>query len=187
MEVLEAIRQRRTIKRFKPEQPPREAIEQILEAAVWAPNHRLTEPWEFFVISGDALQQVAELRGQAVAGTLNGASEEIRAAKVEEARQKALVAPMSIVVTVRQDPNAIKREEDFAATSAGVQNMLLAITGLGLAAYWATGILVSYQPFHDFLGLKPDQKIVGIVQVGYGAEERQQKRTPAAERTHWLN
>ncbi|HET6947296.1 MAG TPA: nitroreductase family protein, partial [bacterium] len=50
MDVLEAIRTRRSIPQFKPDAIPRTVIEELLEAAVWTPNHRLTEPWQFFVL-----------------------------------------------------------------------------------------------------------------------------------------
>ncbi|MDQ3044099.1 MAG: nitroreductase family protein, partial [Chloroflexota bacterium] len=49
---MTAIRERRSIGKVGPERPPRELIEQVLEAATWAPNHRLTEPWRFIVIAG---------------------------------------------------------------------------------------------------------------------------------------
>lgn len=187
MDVLDAIQQRRTIKRFTAAAPPRELIEQVLDAAVWAPNHHMTEPWRFVVVTGDALQTVARLRGEAVAGTLTGVPAEVRAARIAEARQKALAAPVSVVVAVHQDADPVRREEDFAAAAAAVQNILLAATGLGLAAYWGTGILASHAPFREFLGLGADDKIVGIVQVGYGVQDRTQRRTPARERTRWLN
>lgn len=187
MDVLEAIRNRHTTKVYSQETPSRELIDQVLEAAVWAPNHHLTEPWDFYVISGDSLQRMADLRGQAIAETLTQATEEIRERNRREARQKVLAAPVSVVVTVRQDENPIRRDEDYAASSAAVQNMLLAAEGVGLAAYWGTGILTSYEPFRQFLGLGPDQKIVGLVQLGYGKDERQRKRAPASSKTHWLD
>jgi nitroreductase len=187
MEVLEANRNRHTTTVCGPRVPPRDAIEQVLEAAVWAPNHHMTEPWEFIVVSGDSLQRMADLRGEAIAETLGQATEAIRAQKSEEARQKVLAAPVSVVVTVRQDENPIRREEDFAATSAAIQNMLLAAEAVGLAAYWGTGILTSYQPFYDYLGLESGQKILGLIQLGYGNEARPRKRAPASSKTRWLD
>jgi nitroreductase len=187
VEVLDAIRSRHTTKVFGPGTPPREAIEEVLEAAVWAPNHHMTEPWEFFVVSGDSLQRMADLRGQAIAETLSQATDAIRAQKSEEARQKVLAAPVSVVVTVRQDDNPIRRDEDYAASSAAIQNMLLAAEAVGLSAYWGTGILTSYQPFYDYLGLAPNQKIVGLIQLGYGNEARPRKRAPASSKTRWMD
>src|SRR5678809_972687 len=54
MNVREAIRARRSIKRFDPRPVTREDIEALLEAAALAPNHRLTEPWRFYVLGPEA-------------------------------------------------------------------------------------------------------------------------------------
>ena len=60
--VLEAIRGRRSIARMKPDPVPRDLVMRLLDAAVWSPNHRLTEPWQFFVLEGESKQRFAEIR-----------------------------------------------------------------------------------------------------------------------------
>ena len=61
--VYEAIFGRRMSKEFTDADVPREALERMLDAAIWAPNHRLTEPWRFFVLEKDspAREQIADL------------------------------------------------------------------------------------------------------------------------------
>ena len=54
MDVFEAIAERRSVKEFTARELEREEIESLLEAVVWAPNHRLTEPWRFYVLGPDA-------------------------------------------------------------------------------------------------------------------------------------
>ncbi|MGI8404772.1 MAG: nitroreductase family protein [Thermomicrobiales bacterium] len=53
LNVLDVIRRRRSVGKMTAAVPARALIEQLLEAAVWAPNHHLTEPWRFFVLSGN--------------------------------------------------------------------------------------------------------------------------------------
>src|SRR5665647_40126 len=53
MNIWEAIRERRTIGRVKQNPIAREQIELLLEAAAWAPSHHTTEPWRFFVMTGE--------------------------------------------------------------------------------------------------------------------------------------
>ena len=60
MEVLEAIRTRRSVKRLTDQSPSRRDIEEMLEAALWAPNHHFTEPWQFHVIAGDERAKMSE-------------------------------------------------------------------------------------------------------------------------------
>lgn len=54
MDVLEAIATRRSIGKVKEDPVPSELIHQIVEAGTWAPSHFRTEPWRFFVLTGDA-------------------------------------------------------------------------------------------------------------------------------------
>ncbi|HEY7294468.1 MAG TPA: nitroreductase [Dehalococcoidia bacterium] len=189
MDVLEAIHTRRTIKAYRPDAVPAALIEQVLEAAVWAPNHRLTEPWEFIVVQGAALERLAALRREQTAaglreqGTL--APEQI-ARVAEEGYQKALAAPVTIAVVMAEHADPAVREEDYAATAAAIQNLMLAARGLGLGAFWSTNRLISYPPARDLLGLPSGKRVVGLVQLGYPAQERSSKRAPATARTRWL-
>ena len=54
MDVLEAIRTRRSVKRMTDVVPSRKDVEELIDAAVWAPNHRFTQPWRFFVVADAA-------------------------------------------------------------------------------------------------------------------------------------
>src|SRR5215213_9737109 len=65
MDVLEVIKTRRSVGKVTQECPPRAVIEQILDAASWAPNHHVTEPWRFVVISGDAREAFGEAMASA--------------------------------------------------------------------------------------------------------------------------
>lgn len=195
MDVLEAIRTRRTTKTFRPDAPPRELIEQVLEAAVWAPNHRLTEPWHFVVVQGAPLQALARLRRRMTLEYLRGrqprtgapgpTAEQIEQ-EGESAYRKALAAPVTVVVAIDRHADPAIAEEDYAAAAAAIQNMLLAAHGLGLAAFWSTNNLIAYPPAFELLGIPTDRRIVGVVQLGYPAQQRQQRRTPALARTRWL-
>ncbi len=189
MDVLDAIHTRRTIKAYRPEPVPRETIERVLEAAVWAPNHRLTEPWEFIVVQGATLERLAILRREQTAaglreqGTL---TEQQIARTAEEGYQKALAAPVTVAVAMAEHADPAVREEDYAATAAAIQNLMLAARGLGLGAFWSTNRLIGYAPARELLGVAVGKRIVGLVQLGYAAQERQGKRAPAAARTRWL-
>ncbi len=59
MEVMTALKQRQSIRAFKPAPVPREMITKILEAARWSPSWGNTQPWELVVVGGDAVQRLA--------------------------------------------------------------------------------------------------------------------------------
>jgi nitroreductase len=60
MELIEAIRARKSIRDFKPDPVPQEVLREILEVATRAPSAMNTQPWEFAVIAGDALRRIKE-------------------------------------------------------------------------------------------------------------------------------
>ena len=60
MEIIEAIRARKSIRDFKPDPVPREVLREILEVATKAPSAMNTQPWEFAVIAGDAIKKIKE-------------------------------------------------------------------------------------------------------------------------------
>src|SRR5262245_29969318 len=56
-----AITGRRSVKEFLPQPVPRDLLSHLIDLSVWAPNHRLTEPWRFYVFDGAARQGVGEV------------------------------------------------------------------------------------------------------------------------------
>ena len=62
MDAITAIHHRTSVRRFRSEPVSRETIEQLLECAVRAPNHKLTQPWRFTILTGAARDRFAELR-----------------------------------------------------------------------------------------------------------------------------
>ena len=64
MDVLEAIHTRRTIAKFQPEPIPAETLTEILAAGIWAPNHRLTEPWRFVILGPETQRLLGERFGE---------------------------------------------------------------------------------------------------------------------------
>jgi nitroreductase len=190
MDVIEAIRTRRTTKAYRADEVSDEVITRVLDAAVWAPNHRLTEPWEFIVVRGEALAQLAVLRREMTAKFLTEqqvpADSERIERQAEEAYRKTLAAPVTIAVTVGLHQDAIVREEDFAATAIAIQTMMLAAHSLGLGSFLSTNALIRYPPALQFLGVPADRRVIGLVQLGYAAQDRQSRRKPASSCTRWL-
>ena len=191
-EVLAAIRSRRSQGKVRPERPPREAIAAIVEAATWAPNHRLTEPWRFFVVAGAARRALGRTMAEARAARQPAPTDPAAAAEARTATAKAAAKPLRapVVIAVAVEPVVgpkIVEVEEVAAGAAAVQNMLLAAHALGLAAIWRTGE-PSYDPaVKAFFGLAPSAHLLGFVYVGYpdGAPP-ERARTPAPQVTRWL-
>ena len=58
MELLEAIKTRKSIRAFKPDPIPREVLTELLDVARWSPSGTNTQPWEFFVLAGEVLDKL---------------------------------------------------------------------------------------------------------------------------------
>lgn len=162
--VTHAIRHRRSIGRSEGELS-RAAIEDLIETASWAPNHHLTEPWTFTVLSGDARRKLGDFWASTRAGEL-GLEGEKRDGFLQGESQKPLRAPTLIVVSARTDPDPVIAAEDFAATAAAVQNLLLAASARGYSAMWRTGEVAYHPAVKRFLNLGESDRIVAIVYVG---------------------
>ncbi|MGH7907145.1 MAG: nitroreductase family protein [Candidatus Binataceae bacterium] len=162
MDVIEAIRTRRSIGRVEGELT-REQISELIELATCAPNHHLTEPWRFTILTGAAREHLGRIWAERAAAQSDPA---MREKLLANEAKKPLRAPALVVVSTRTDPNPIVAEEDFAATSAAVQNLLLAAHCRGLGAMWRTGKIVHDGEVKKFLGLDADDRIVAMVYLG---------------------
>ena len=186
MDVLDLIKKRRSIPRFTSEPVPREVIEEMLDAATWAPNHHLTEPWEFIVLEGEAKERFAAIRRDfrvTLFPDPNAPEVQKVAGKVY---QDTLAAPVIIVVTTRVADDPDVREDDYAATFCAIQNMLLVAAGRGVGTYPRTGGLTRSANLREFLGLPADRRIAAVIYVGFPAVTPERRRTPWQQKTVWM-
>ena len=188
MDVIRAIETRQSIGRVKPDPVPREMIERILESAVHAPNHRLTEPWRFHVFTGRGRGELARARAELarLQAEAEGEDEEFVAGRVSRERRKAFRAPVVIVVICEAGRDEVETLENYAACACAVQNMQLTAHALGLGAMWRTGAPAYHDHMREFFGLKEGDTVVAHLYVGYpDMGERPRKRKPAREKTVW--
>lgn len=185
MRATDAIRERRSIKRFTDRPVSRDEIETLLAAATLAPNHRLTQPWRFYVLGPDARYAYGRALGERKARKI----EEPEAARAmrETVAQEHRALPCMIAVAVVNNENPEIRDEDYAATMMAVQNIALAAVELGLGTHIKTGGVMSDSPARQAAGVRDDERIVAIVNVGVPADvPPPKKREPATAFTTWV-
>lgn len=185
--VDRVIRTRRSIPRMKPDPVPREVIQELLDAAVWVPNHRLTEPWQFFVLDGESKRRFAEIRRDWRRRHLPDPQAPGVQAALDKVYQETTATPVIIVVTshVSEDPEL--REEDAWATFGAAYAFMLAAWARGIGTYFRTGSLRDDPALREMLGLPQDRRVIGVLYVGYPHDVPQRRRTPASEKTVWLD
>ena len=183
--AIEAINGRRTIRQFTARVPSRDEVETILTAAVLAPNHRLTQPWRFFVLGAEARYAYGLALGNRKAKKIEdvAAAERMRRTVAEE--HAAL--PMMIAVGMTEDANLEIREEDYAATMMAVQNLSLAAVSLGLGTHIKTGAIMQDPAARAAAGVPEGERIVVVLNVGEPAMVPPAKeRKSAASMTTWM-
>lgn len=188
MDVEHAIQSRRSIGRVKPDPLPRALIERILESAVHAPNHRITEPWRFHVFVGKGRGELARVRAEIarLQAEAEGEDEEMAAGRISRERKKAFRAPVVIAVICEAGRDEVETLENYAACAAAVQNMLLTAHALGLGVMWRTGAVAYHEHMRRFFDLKEGDMVVAHLYVGYSdMDERPRRRQPAREKTVW--
>lgn len=185
MDLFEAIQTRRSIKQFSDRPVRRDEIERLLDAAAQAPNHRLTQPWRFYVLGPDARRAYGAVLGARKAKKVED-PEAARAVAEKVAVAEAAV-PAEIAVSMVMDASAEIREEDYAATMMAVQNLMLAARAMGLGTHLKTGAVMDDPRARAAVGVPEGERIVALVQLGEPAEVREPKpRRPAAELTTWV-
>jgi nitroreductase len=174
------IRTRRTIGAFTDQPLAAETILSLLETAVWTPNHRMTEPWRFIVITGDGRLAYADIRRQMVIETSKAADEAERQKAGDGTFNKFAAIPAYLVVVQKQAADPEICEEDYAACSALIQNFMLLAWEAGIGTAWKT--FKNDARLRALFQLSADEKVVGIVHIGYPAETPTSTRQPLAGR-----
>jgi nitroreductase len=188
MDIWEAIKGRRSIGKVKPDAVDPALIERLLEAATWAPNHYYTEPWRFFVLTGEGRRPLGRVLAEIAREKLDAPDAPESRGMLAKAESKPLRAPVVIAVAaeVAERPRVV-RVEEIGAVNAAIQNLLLAAHALGLGAIWRTGEPTYHPRMKEKFGLQEKDELLGFIYVGYpdhpGATPR---RTPHGDKTKWI-
>lgn len=185
MDAIEAIRERRMLPKVDPERRPSpEEIAELLELGTRAPNHHLTEPWRFTVLTGEGLERLSRCIAADAAEGSDDSPEDL----MDLARRKAERAPVVIAVScVPSDDEKVVEQEELASVAMALQNLLLAAYAKGLGAMLRTGGYAYHPSVRRELDLQEDERVVGFVFLGYPAGDREKTaRTPASELTRWI-
>jgi nitroreductase len=187
MDAIDAIQRRTSVRRYRPDPVSRDTIERLLDCAVRAPNHKLTEPWRFAVLTGGAKARLADIRAAHRLQKYDDPTSDEARARADKARRETLESPVVIVIMARTSRDAITREEDYAAVMMATANLMTAAQSLGLGTYLKTGGVMDHPSLGELVGLPDGYRVVGVMSVGYPVEaETPRRRRPAGELTSWL-
>lgn len=187
--VLDTIHGRRSVRRYLPKEVPDDLLEQVLEAARWAPSPHGRQPWRFAVVrSGKTKERLAEAMGEEWRANLemDGQGAEIVEKRLEGSRRRLLDAPVLVLLCLYLEdldeyPDAGRRhgETTMAVQSLGAaaQNALLAAYDLGLDAGWMCAPLFCPEKVVEALGLGPELVPHALLTLGYADGDPPKRRS----------
>lgn len=181
MELARLLRERRSVHQFEDRPVEPKVVLELLETAVWAPNHRMTQPWRFVLTVGEGRKRIA--RVMAAVRTRNERDPERIRETEEKIFRNILGIPAFLTVIVREHPHPVVRMEDYAAACCVIHNFSLLAWEKGIGMVWETYDWLYDPDFRAAFGVKAGESIVGNLHLGYPARvPPPQPRIPAAER-----
>lgn len=186
MSLNRIIRSRRSVKRFTEREIAREEIERLLDGVCQAPNHRLTEPWRFYVLGPEARAAYGRALGLRKA---KRAPDERRAERVVASVVKKLRnLPCMIAVAIERHENPEIHAEDHLAAYMGIQNLSLLAHDMGLGTHLKTGAVMDDPRARAAVGVGDAERIIAVVELGEPAESPVPvPRRPASRLTTWTS
>lgn len=148
MNILEIIHSRRNIKSFKSDIVPMEQISKWLEAGTMAPNHKMTQPWEVYVVGSETREKLNH-------------------------KANFFNAPIVLAVISKHGATEIETYENVLATACFVQNFNLAAWAEGVGTFWSS--MGNAQKNREIMGIPDGYDVIGVFGVGYPEEINQPK------------
>jgi len=184
MDAMELLRTRFSALKLGEPAPSAQTVEAMLESAARAPDHGRLQPWRLILIEGDARLDFGKILAEALSRRNSLASEQALARE----REKALRAPLIIVVATRCDRSAkIPIIEQTLSAGCAAHSIMLAAFAQGLGAMWRTGEPAYDNAVKSALGIEPDDLIVGFIYVGtdLGGPGTRPRRATQEFAQHW--
>jgi nitroreductase len=182
MDALTLLLTRHSQPRLSAPAPAEEALENIKQAALRAPDHACLKPWKFIVCTGKGLDKLGDiLQDSAISSDKEQVS-------IDRALQLPHRAPMVIIaINQYKQHDKVPKEEQIAATACAVQSMQMAALVQGFAGIWRTGSYAQCPYVKQSLELNEDDEIVGFLYLGTSSMKALPKPVIDSDAyfTHW--
>ena len=158
MDAFEAIRKRRSVRKYTGDPIPRQDLETVVDAGRLAATGSNRQPWDFIVVTDRAMIDQLKIAAQWM--------------------DKA-----GAIIAVVMDPSSRWWVEDG---SAAVENMLIVATAMGYGSCWLEGYTLPLEDqFKALLGVPKDKRLLTLVPIGVPAEWPTKEKKSLQEVIHW--
>ncbi len=165
-EVHKLIRSRKSVfpPQFVDKKIDKKVLSEILESANWAPTHKLTEPWRFKVITGNARKKLGDFMAESYRKSTP--TDQFSLVKYEKMKTNPRRSGAVIAICMQRDPaERVPEWEEVAAVACAVQNIWLAASSYNIGGYWSTPSLID--KLDDFFAMNAGEKCIGLFYMGY--------------------
>lgn len=168
--VSACLRGRRTVALFDDRPVDEKIVLEAIDHARWAPNHRVTQPWHFYLLGEAARAATVDLVRVVT-------TERSDAANGKRKAQRWRTIPGLMVVTCEASADPLLQLEDYAACCCAVQNMALYLWQSGVGMKWTSGPIIRDARYYAALGIDAAERtIVGLMFYGYPRTVPEQRR-----------
>jgi F420 biosynthesis protein FbiB-like protein len=179
--VLDAIKERRSIRKYLDHPVPKEAIEEFLAVAGWAPSAHNAQPWRFIVLADASVKRkLAEAMAESWAADMAEDGLNVKPGNREVRVERFATAPVLILACLTMDgmrkfPDArrqhIERDSAIQSLGAALQSLLLAAHAKGFGACWFCAPAFCKETVRKVLKIPDDIEPQALVAIGYPAEK----------------
>jgi len=161
MDLMEAIKGRRSIRKYKPDSVSEETLQKIMEAVRWSPSWANTQCWEVIIVKDPNIKS-------ALANTLT---------KTNPSLSSMTEAPIVLVLCGRKGVSGFKKGEaatvkgDWLMFDAGIAMQTLCLTAYSLGLGTVVVGLFDHKKVEEILGVPQNVEVVAITPLGYPAAE----------------
>lgn len=173
MSLSELIKTRVSQKSYLEKTVAQKELEEMLEVSVFAPNHKMREPWNFVILKDDQ----KEVFRQRYLKRLQDDQKE----DVNKKLDKIFVAPVIVAFIMPISLDYDDEIEDIQANAMLVQNFLLLANEKGLSTHVKTPPFIKTDLFKDVLDIKENEIVTCLVMVGYADQKNAPKRRTSAK------
>lgn len=172
VDLYEAIKGRRSVRKFKKRPVPKDLIEKIFDISLWAPSGMNKQNWKFYVLAGERKEELVSIAATSFQ-YLEPQLQELFAEKpeiIESTRRffKRLGAA-PVVVCAYFEPASMEDVTSFQNVAAAIQNLLLVAYAEGLGTCWMTGPVTVANEINRCLGVE-NMTLVAVIPMGYPDE-----------------
>jgi nitroreductase len=187
-QVFEVIKNRRSIRKYKPDPIPRETLERLMEAARWAPSGENAQPWRFVIVEDrDKIKAIGKVAGMAdrrqFSAEFAAGETEKRLKKIKDPKKRQKVmekltgghvssflenAPLVIIVCGKKDVWDLPYD-----CSAAIENILIMAVAAGLGTCWVESPVMDVrdeEKIKAMLEIPKSMKVLTAISVGYPDE-----------------